>query len=117
MEDFNPLLNNLANRFFETMTEAYWPTFSSETESTLLIVAILLDYFLKNNVKVEKSTEVFRYMLDHALNSYSLRITDFDVQRILLKREVRFLFLLLSLLGQVSKSLEHSFFEEIYLCS
>ena len=83
----------------------------------LLIVAILLDYFLKNNVEAEKSVEVFRYMLDHALNTYSLRITDFDVQRILLKREVRFLFLLLSLLGQVSKSLDHSLFDEIYKCS
>ena len=99
------------------ISEARWQTFSSENESTLLMVAILLDLFLKNNVKVERSKEMFQYMLDHALISYSLRITDFDIQRILLKREVRFLFLLLSLLGQVSKSLDEPFFNEVYYCS
>ena len=68
-------------------------------------------------MKVDKCVEVFRYMLDHALNSYALRITDFDVQRILLKREVRFLFLLLSFLGQISKSLGKPLFSEIHLCA
>lgn len=107
MIEFKTLLNNLAVEFFEAIADADWYKFSTENESTPLVVSILLDFFLKNHIKAEKSIEVFRYMLDQALNSYSLRITDFDVQRILLKREVRFLFLLLSLLGQVSKSLEH----------
>ena len=79
MIEFKTLLNNLAASFFEAIADADWYTFSAENESTLLVVSILLDFFLKNQVKAEKSIEVFRYMLDQALNSYSLRITDFDI--------------------------------------
>ena len=57
--------------------------------------------------------DLFSYMLDHALCSHTLRITDFDMQRMLLKKEVRIAFLVMSFLSQIHQSMQTDYFAEL----
>lgn len=80
---------------------------------------MLINFFLKHGIQKESSKRIFEYLLDHCLCSQTLQITDFDIQRMLLKKETRFVFLLNSFLAQVHRSSksETSFFSEQVACA
>ena len=58
------ITENLAVEFLEIFSNANWSVLCHERESTLLIVAMLTNFFLSHNIMREDFTNVFAYMLD-----------------------------------------------------
>ena len=83
-----------------------WEVIAADNDTLLLIIMILIDFFLKQDVLVEKGRSLFRFIVDVALNAFLLRITNFEVQRIYIKKEVSIVFLMLALLTKVSKAMD-----------
>ena len=92
---------SLAREFLAIFEESDWAVFSLERETSLLIVPMLVNFFIKHGVMSSQFNEVFAYMLDQALCAHALRVTNFDLQRISLKKETRFVVLLISFLAQL----------------
>ena len=83
-----------------------WEVVAADNDTMLLIIMILIDFFLKQDVLVEKGRSLFRFIVDVSLNAFLLRITNFEVQRIYIKKEVSIVFLMLALLTKVSKAMD-----------
>ena len=113
----------LARDFVRIFSTTRWEMFVNERETQLLIISMLVNFFIKQNIIVDQMHEIFRYMLDRALCNQILRVTDFDVQRMLLKKETRFAFLLMSFLSQIHQNSNSeqdsstSMFKELLDCS
>ena len=50
-----------------------WEVIAADNDTMLLIIMILIDFFLKQDVLVEKGRSLFRFIVDVALNAFLLR--------------------------------------------
>lgn len=113
----------LARDFLRIFAVTRWEMLVNERETQLLMISMLVNFFIKQNIMVDQMHEIFRFMLDRALCNHILRVTDFDVQRMLLKKETRFAFLLMSFLSQIHQNPNSeqdsstSLFKELLDCS
>ena len=82
---------SLLTGFFDSFSSLQWESLTGERDNMLLTVCMLISFFSKQGLLQDDHSKdrVLAYLMDQLLCGHVMRITDFDVQRMMLKKEAR----------------------------
>jgi hypothetical protein len=74
----------------------------ADCDSMMLVTFILMDYFISRTIEREKVQNFLEFALEHLIDGHVLAIQNYDIQRMLLKRQLLFAFFACLLLEKVA---------------